>query len=110
MLEAKELTKNYDGQTALRSVSFRVAKGEIFCLLGQNGAGKTTTINIFLGFIDATGGSAWINDLEVKSNQNDTNRLIAYIPELFNSTETFRVWRTWLSSAGLRASDTPKSR
>lgn len=82
MLKAIELTKKYNGTTALNGVSFEVNKGEIFCLLGQNGAGKTTTINLFLGFIEATSGRALINDVEVKPNSTSTNKMVAYIPEV----------------------------
>jgi ABC-2 type transport system ATP-binding protein len=82
MLKAINLTKSYNGITALNSVSFEVDRGEIFCLLGQNGAGKTTTINLFLGFIEASGGKALINDTEVKPNSTATNKLISYIPEV----------------------------
>lgn len=82
MLKAINLTKSYNGITALNNVSFEVDRGEIFCLLGQNGAGKTTTINLFLGFIEASSGKALINDIEVKPNGTATNKLIAYIPEV----------------------------
>lgn len=82
MLKAINLTKSYNGTTALNGVSFEVKRGEIFCLLGQNGAGKTTTINLFLGFIEASGGKALINNVEVKPNNAETNKMIAYIPEV----------------------------
>lgn len=82
MLKAINLTKSYNGASALNGVSFEVKRGEIFCLLGQNGAGKTTTINLFLGFIEASGGKALINDVEVKPNNTETNKMIAYIPEV----------------------------
>lgn len=82
MLKAINLTKSYNGTTALNDVSFEVKRGEIFCLLGQNGAGKTTTINLFLGFIEASGGKALINDVAVKLNGTETNKMIAYIPEV----------------------------
>ncbi len=82
MLKAIDLTKKYNGTFALNGVSFEVNKGEIFCLLGQNGAGKTTTINLFLGFIEATAGQALINNVEVKPNLSETNKMIAYIPEI----------------------------
>lgn len=82
MLKAINLTKSYNGNTALNGVSFEVNKGEIFCLLGQNGAGKTTTINVFLGFVDTFGGKALINDMEVTPNNTATNKMIAYIPEV----------------------------
>ncbi len=79
MLRALNITKSYNGNEALRDVTFEVAKGEIFCLLGQNGAGKTTTINIFLGFLKKDGGTAFIGDKEV--GVDDCNHLTAYIPE-----------------------------
>lgn len=82
MLQAKGLTKTYGEHTALNALNLTVSKGEIFCLLGQNGAGKTTTINLFLGFTDATSGSALVNNLEVKSNDTSTKKHIAYIPEV----------------------------
>ena len=82
MLKAINLTKSYNGTPALNSVNFEVKPGEIFCLLGQNGAGKTTTINLFLGFIEPSGGKALINEVEVKQNNIRTNRMITYIPEV----------------------------
>ena len=44
MIEVKNLTKQFGGATAVDSLTFHVAKGEVFGLLGPNGAGKTTTI------------------------------------------------------------------
>ena len=59
MLEAASLSKRYeDGVLALDSVSFSVMPEQIFAMLGGNGAGKTTTINLFLNFIEPTGGQA----------------------------------------------------
>ncbi len=82
MLQTINLTKNYDSHTALSNLNLTVDKGEIFCLLGQNGAGKTTTINLFLGFTDATSGTATINGIQVKPNNTDTKKYVAYIPEV----------------------------
>ena len=57
MLESVGLTKRYeDGVLALDHVSFSVFPGQIYAMLGGNGAGKTTTINLFLNFIEPTGG------------------------------------------------------
>jgi ABC-2 type transport system ATP-binding protein len=82
MLEAIGLTKTYGEHTALNSLDLTVPKGEIFCLLGQNGAGKTTTINLFLGFIPPTSGSAKVNGVEVTINGTASKRHISYIPEV----------------------------
>lgn len=81
MLEARNLSKDFEGHPALTNLNLSVGPGEIFCLLGQNGAGKTTTINLFLGLINPSSGIALINDIEVKPGSN-TNQWIAYIPEI----------------------------
>ncbi|WP_299600403.1 ATP-binding cassette domain-containing protein [uncultured Aquimarina sp.] len=82
MLTAINLTKIYGKHQALSDLNLSVDKGEIFCLLGQNGAGKTTTINLFLGLIEATSGTAQINGVTVTPNSNKTTQMIAYIPEV----------------------------
>nr|WP_297917044.1 ABC transporter ATP-binding protein [uncultured Allomuricauda sp.] len=81
MIITNNLSKNYGGQTALDSLNLSVKTGEIYCLLGANGAGKTTTINLLLGFIEPSSGSAFINQLNVHENPKATKRFLAYIPE-----------------------------
>ncbi|MFN3840612.1 MAG: ABC transporter ATP-binding protein [Cyclobacteriaceae bacterium] len=81
MLTANKLTKVYNGQMALAEVSFTVNPGEIFCLLGANGAGKTTTINLFLNFIEPSGGEAVIGKFRVSDAPLESKKLLAYIPE-----------------------------
>ena len=81
MLEAKNLTKKYGTHTALNNLNLTIKEGEIFALLGQNGAGKTTTINLFLGFIEPSGGSASINGISVADNPQEIKKYLAYIPE-----------------------------
>ncbi len=81
MLQANKLCMRYGNTVALNDLSFSVAPGETFCLLGQNGAGKTTTINIFLGLIAPTSGDALINNTSVTKNKSIRNS-IAYIPEI----------------------------
>jgi ABC-2 type transport system ATP-binding protein len=81
MLEAVNLTKRYDQTIALDSLNLTVRAGEIFCLLGANGAGKTTTINLFLNFVQPSGGTARINGLDVTEQPLETKKHLAYIPE-----------------------------
>lgn len=81
MLIAKNLTKKYGDHVALNKLNLTIKEGEIFALLGQNGAGKTTTINLFLGFIEPTGGELKINDISIINNAQETKKYVAYIPE-----------------------------
>ena len=55
-IEIDGLRKAYGNVEAVRSISFTVAPGEVFCLLGPNGAGKTTTTEILEGYRARTGG------------------------------------------------------
>src|SRR5947199_10849979 len=50
------LRKSYGGFEAVRGLSLRVERGEIFAFLGPNGAGKTTTVEILEGFRDRDAG------------------------------------------------------
>jgi len=49
ILEMRNITKTFPGVRALSDVSFRVAEGEIHCLVGENGAGKSTLMKVLSG-------------------------------------------------------------
>jgi len=57
LLTVSSLTKRFGGFTALASVSFEVAEGEILGLIGPNGSGKTTLFNCLSGALLPTAGS-----------------------------------------------------
>src|SRR6516162_10140806 len=65
---------------ALQELSLSVHAGEIFGFLGPNGAGKTTTINVLLGFIPPTRGTAYLFGIDVR--QPIARRRIGYLPEM----------------------------
>jgi len=82
MLEAKELTKRYeDGLLALDHLSFEVEPGEIFCMFGANGSGKTTAINLFLGFIPPTEGTALIEGIDVLKEPLKSKEYVSFVSE-----------------------------
>ncbi|HAF50507.1 MAG: ABC-type multidrug transport system, ATPase component [Synergistales bacterium 54_24] len=81
VVEASELTKLYDGFKAVDSVSFRIAKGEIFGLLGPNGAGKTTTILMLLGLTEPTSGTARVYGYNSTTEPLQVKRVTGYLPE-----------------------------
>lgn len=55
-VEARGVSKNFGGVTALDAVDLRLQWGEVHALLGENGAGKTTLCNIIAGIYRADGG------------------------------------------------------
>jgi len=60
IIKVENLTKRFNGITAVDNISFEVEEGTIFGFLGPNGAGKTTTINILCTLLSPTSGKALI--------------------------------------------------
>jgi ABC-2 type transport system ATP-binding protein len=77
----REVTKHFGPQKALDNVSFEVKTGEIVGFLGPNGAGKSTLMKIITGYIPASSGEVFVNDLDVETNISEVKRQIGYLPE-----------------------------
>ncbi len=108
MLQTRKLSKSYGDVAALRELDLEVRPGEIYCLLGANGAGKTTTINLLLGFIEPTGGSASVAGIDVAADPNGARRKLAYIPEtvmLYGTLSGFENLKYFAELSGQAPSD-----
>ncbi|OGS49097.1 MAG: hypothetical protein A3K68_03025 [Euryarchaeota archaeon RBG_16_68_13] len=82
VIEVAGLGKTYPGGTeALKDVSFRVAKGEVFCLLGRNGAGKTTLLRVLATQLRPTAGRATVFGQEVVGGAKAIRQRIAVLPQ-----------------------------
>ena len=81
VIEAKNLTKRYDGVAVVNGISFSVALGEIFGLLGPNGAGKTTTILMLLGLSDISDGQARVLGHDPAREPLAVKRQVGYLPD-----------------------------
>ena len=86
-VEIKNLEKNYSDccdplmKNAVDKISFHLAKGECFALMGLNGAGKTTTFKCLTCEIFPTGGEIKINGLELTENFTKVRSMIGYCPQ-----------------------------
>jgi len=80
-LEAVELSVERSKQTVLRDVSFGVAPGEVYALLGGNGAGKSTALLTFLGLLSPKSGSVRVQGRSVSDDLTAARRVTAYLPE-----------------------------
>jgi ABC-2 type transport system ATP-binding protein len=74
MIRAENVTRKFAGFTAVDSVSFEVAAGEIFAFLGPNGAGKTTMIKMLTTLLAVTSGKLEIDGLDPARQQNEVRR------------------------------------
>lgn len=80
-LQAKSLHVVRSGKEILSGISFGVAVGEVYALLGGNGAGKSTTLLSFLGFLKPHSGNILVNGKNVNQALSETRKAIAYLPE-----------------------------
>lgn len=77
-IEARNIVKRFDGETAVDGIDLTIRKGSIFGILGPNGAGKTTTLRMLLGIIDPDEGERFLlgsPDPISKAHQ------VGYLPE-----------------------------
>ncbi|WP_431030362.1 ATP-binding cassette domain-containing protein [Lysinibacillus sp. LZ02] len=65
----------------LQNLSFQIAKGQVFCLLGPNGSGKTTTINLINGLLRPTKGEIGVLGLNPSQNRRKVLSQIALVPQ-----------------------------
>lgn len=81
MIVVDNLSKVYGSTRAVDGISFTVAPGEVFGLLGHNGAGKTTTIRMLTGRARPTSGRATIAGYDVVDNIEQVRPLINLVFE-----------------------------
>ncbi|MCR4412207.1 MAG: ABC transporter ATP-binding protein [Thermoguttaceae bacterium] len=85
------LTKKYGDLLALDGLSFSLGRGQILGLIGPNGAGKTTAINILVGLVRPTSGSARIAGADCLRESRKIKRLVGCMPDRFGAYENMRV-------------------
>ncbi|HMN24888.1 MAG TPA: ATP-binding cassette domain-containing protein, partial [Ignavibacteriaceae bacterium] len=78
VLEVKNLTKRFNGITAVDNASFSVTEGSVFGLIGRNGAGKTTTIRMMLNIYFPDEGEVLFKGAKIEQDFKDS---VGYLPE-----------------------------
>jgi len=81
MIELQDLTKRFDGFTAVDGVTLSVRPGEILALLGPNGAGKTTTVRMLGGILAPTAGRAVVDGRDVVREPQEVRRRVGLLTE-----------------------------
>lgn len=71
MLKVENVRKKYGDLVAVNNLSFEVADGEIFGLLGLNGAGKTTTFRMIMNLLDDYEGTILLDYEKVSYKTTD---------------------------------------
>ncbi len=61
VLEARNISLSFDGNTLFRNFSLSVSAGEKVIIAGPSGSGKTTLMKCFMGFVRPDSGDLRIN-------------------------------------------------
>src|SRR6056297_3000504 len=88
------LRKSYGDREVVRGVSFDVAAGECFGLLGHNGAGKTTTIEILEGYLPRDDGSVAVLGADPADPSSDWRSRIGIVLQDMDVFPTLTVAET----------------
>lgn len=81
MIKANNLTKRFDGVTAVEGLSLDIPSGEVFGFLGPNGAGKTTTVRMLTSLIAPTSGTAEVAGYRVGEEDREIRRHVGILTE-----------------------------
>ena len=83
IIRAVNLTRKFDGLTAVDHLNLEIPRGEIFGLVGPDGAGKTTTLRLLCGLLDPTEGEAWVTGRNVARESDTVKDHIGYMAQRF---------------------------
>jgi ABC-2 type transport system ATP-binding protein len=111
VIAAEGLTKRYGEAAVVDSVSFDVARGEIFGVLGPNGAGKTTTILMLLGLSEISAGKARVLGHDPAREPLTVKRHVGYLPDsvgFYDNLTGFENLNYTARLMGMPASERPK--
>ena len=82
ILDVRDLAFGYHGKDVGRGVSFSLAAGEVFCLLGPNGSGKTTFFKTILRLLAPLGGDVAVDGRSVRDrSRRELARVFGYVPQ-----------------------------
>lgn len=91
-IELRELDYGYGGSKVLNQLSFVVAPGDFFVVIGPNGSGKTTLLKLICGFIRAQRGGIDIQGRPIgEYSKRHLARTIAYVPQIVQTDFPFTV-------------------
>jgi len=78
-LEVTDLKHRYGERESLRGLSFSVAKGDLFAMLGPNGGGKTTLFRIISTLIAPTSGTVEVFGIDVVKHPGEARKQLAVV-------------------------------
>ena len=93
MIRVRDLRKSFPARRVLDGVSFDVAHGEAFVIIGGSGSGKSVTLKCILGLIRPDAGEIMIDGTAIRSA--DTTDVMARFGMLFQGGALFDSLAVW---------------
>jgi ABC-2 type transport system ATP-binding protein len=110
ILEAVELTRKFDGVTALDRFSFQLRRGEVLGLLGANGAGKTTAMNCLLGLTLPTSGGLFAFGKPLHQHRIEILQKTNFSSSYVSLPGNLKVWQNLLVFAKIYGVSQPQKK
>lgn len=103
-LEVRNLSHIFRrGVTALDSISFKIPRGELLCVMGPSGSGKSTLLRCIAGYLEPQLGEVLLNGQSLYADLDNLSRYIASVPHEDSFDELLTVRENMGFAAALRA-------
>jgi ABC-2 type transport system ATP-binding protein len=91
VIQVQDVSVQYNRTLVLTQISFEVARGSVYALLGRNGAGKSSLIRCLLGLQKPTSGRVRLFGEDVWTQRAGLMAKTAYVPETSDAPGQLRV-------------------
>ena len=91
MVRVHNVSVQYGKKRVIEGVSFDVARGSVYALLGRNGAGKSSLIRCLLGLQKPTSGQVFVRGADSWTHRSRLLSSVGYVPETCDAPATLRV-------------------
>jgi ABC-2 type transport system ATP-binding protein len=93
VIVVQHVTRRFGDFVAVNDVSFTVARGRIFGLLGANGAGKSTTFRMLCGLLPPSEGTLQVDGFDLRKAAAPARARIGYMAQRFSLYGDLSVWQ-----------------
>lgn len=83
-IDAREVSKSFDGKCVVNKLSMQVRRGEVFGFLGPNGSGKTTFIRMLCGLLKPDNAEGSCLGFDILREQEQIKRRVGYMTQKFS--------------------------
>jgi len=83
MVSVNHVSMSFNQVEALKDISFNVAAGTIFGLVGSDGAGKSTLLRLIATMIKPARGEIYVDGFNVVTERRKVKNIIGYMPQRF---------------------------